>query len=120
MIKPDAVQKRLFGSILQVFADTADQISRLHLRRLSRDEAELLYAEHKEKPFFEGLIEFTTCGPVIVGVCEMEDAVFKGRRLVEWVREEFPVGSRKCENLVHASDSQEAAVREIGIIFRER
>ena len=118
MIKPDAVRRRLWGAVIQSIVENVDKVQRLHLRRVTREQAETLYSEHRGKHFFDELIEFTVSGPVVVGIFEAPDAVARGRRPVDWIRSDTrDPDARACENMIHASDSLEAASREIGLFF---
>ena len=75
IFKPDCVQRRLVGAILQRFEAKGLRIAALKLIRVDRALGEKHYAEHKGKPFFEGLIAFITGGPVVVGVLEGNEAI---------------------------------------------
>ena len=75
IFKPDCVQRRLIGSILGRFEAKGLRITALKLARVERPIAEKHYAEHHGKPFFEGLIEFITSSPVVVGVLTGNEAV---------------------------------------------
>jgi nucleoside-diphosphate kinase len=75
IFKPDCVQRRLVGSILARFEAKGLRIAALKLIQVDRGLAERHYAEHHGKPFFEGLIEFITSAPVVVGVLEGNEAI---------------------------------------------
>ena len=75
IFKPDCVQRRLVGTILERFEAKGLRIAALKLVRVNRAVAEKHYAEHHGKPFFEGLIEFITSSPVVVGVLEGNEAI---------------------------------------------
>ena len=75
IFKPDCVQRRLVGAILQRFETKGLRIAALKLIRVDRALGEMHYAEHKGKPFFEGLISFITSAPVVVGVLEGNEAI---------------------------------------------
>jgi nucleoside-diphosphate kinase len=126
IFKPDCVQRRLVGKILQRFEAKGLRIMALKLIQVDRALAEPHYAEHQSKPFFGGLIEFITGGPVVVGVLEGNQAVAVVRSLLGatdgtlaapgTVRGDFALS--KQNNLVHGSDSPESAAREIALWFR--
>jgi nucleoside-diphosphate kinase len=126
IFKPDCLQRRLAGRILQRFEAKGLRIVALKLIQVDRALGERHYAEHRGKPFFPGLIEFIIGGPVIVGVLEGREAVAVVRNLLGatdgaaaaagTVRGDFALS--KQNNLVHGSDSPESAQREIGLWFR--
>lgn len=126
IFKPDCVQRRLVGQILQRFESKGLRIAALKLLKVDRALAEKHYAEHKGKPFFEGLIEFITTGAVVVGVLEGNEAISVVRAMLGatngaaaapgTIRGDFSIS--KQNNLVHGSDSLESAEREIGIWFK--
>jgi nucleoside-diphosphate kinase len=125
IFKPDCVQRRLVGQILQRYEAKGLRIAALKLMQVDRALGEKHYAEHRGKPFFEGLIEFITAGPVIVGVLEGNEAVSVVRSLLGatngvaaepgTIRGDFSIS--KQNNLVHGSDSEESAKREIALWF---
>jgi nucleoside-diphosphate kinase len=125
IFKPDCLQRRLVGAILQRFESKGLRIAALKLIRVDRAVAEKHYAEHKGKPFFEGLIGFITSTPVIVGVLEGNEAIAVVRSLLGatsgvaaapgTVRGDLSIS--KQNNLVHGSDSSESADREIALWF---
>ena len=126
IFKPDCVQRRLVGPILARFEAKGLRIAALKLIQVDRRLAEKHYAEHQGKPFFGGLIEFITGGPVIVGVLEGNQAIAVVRMLLGatdgvvaapgTVRGDFAIS--KQNNLVHGSDSEASAQREIALWFR--
>ena len=77
IIKPDAVGKNVIGKILQRFEDNDLKIVASKMIHLSKEKAEGFYMIHKDKPFFENLVNFMTSGPVIVQVLEGENAIIK-------------------------------------------
>ncbi len=125
IFKPDCVQRRLVGQILRRFEAKGLRLDALKLVRVGRELAEKHYAEHKERPFFGGLIEFITGGPVVVGVLSGPSAVTVVRKMLGktdgaeaepgTIRGDFSIS--KQNNLVHGSDSPESAEREIAIWF---
>jgi nucleoside-diphosphate kinase len=126
MVKPGGVQRRLCGEILRRFEAKGLKIVGMKFMQIKRELAELHYAEHKGKDFFEPLVTFITSSPVLAMVLEGEEAISMARRLMGptrieeaqpgTIRGDFAHCTRK--NLVHGSDSEESATREIGIFFR--
>jgi nucleoside-diphosphate kinase len=126
IFKPDCVQRRLVGTILRRFEAKGLRIAALKLMRVDRALGEQHYAEHRGKPFFDGLIDFITGGPVVVGVLEGNEAIAVVRSLLGatsgiaaapgTVRGDFSIS--KQNNLVHGSDGPESAGREIALWFR--
>ncbi len=125
MIKPDAMEKRVAGAILQRLLDEGFDLAALKLHRLSRGEAEAFYAVHRERPFFPELVAFMTSGPVIAACLEGENAVARLREVMgptdstkapeETLRGRF--GTDIQRNAVHGSDSEENARREVAFFF---
>ena len=125
LIKPDAMARGLAGEILARYERKSLSIVALDLRQADEATARALYAEHVEKPFYPGLREFITSARLIAMVLEGDQAVdvvrlmngaTDGREAAPGtIRGDF--GLSKSENLVHGSDSADAAKREIGIFF---
>ncbi len=126
IFKPDCVQRRLVGEILRRFEAKGLRMAALKLLKVDRALGEKHYAEHQGKPFFEGLIDFITGGPVVVGVLQGNEAITVVRAMLGatngtvaaagTVRGDFSIS--KQNNLVHGSDSPESATREIALWFR--
>jgi len=126
IIKPDAVEKRKQGAILQRLLDEGFKVLALRQVRLSRPEAEGFYAVHKERPFFGELCTFMTRGPVVVIALERENAVQHYRDVIGatdpakaaegTIRKSY--GTDVGENAVHGSDSEENGQIECGYFFR--
>ena len=126
IFKPDCVQRRLVGPILARFESKGLRLAALKLIQVERTLGERHYAEHRARPFFEGLIQFITAGPVVVGVLVGDDAVAVVRRMLGktngaeaepgTIRGDYSIS--KQNNLVHGSDSPESADREIALWFR--
>lgn len=126
ILKPDSIQRRLAGEILGRFESKGLTLAALKLMQVDRPLAEAHYAEHKARPFFSGLIDFLTGGPVIVGVVAGPDAVTVVRKMLGktngaeaepgTIRGDF--SNSKQNNLVHGSDSPESAEREIALWFK--
>ncbi|AGN16605.1 MAG: nucleoside-diphosphate kinase [Methanobrevibacter boviskoreani] len=127
MLKPDAVGRRLMGKILSRFEEKGLKIVALKLRMISEDLAKEHYGEHKDKPFFEGLIEYITSGPVLTMVIEGDEAISVIRKMVGATNpQEADVGTIRGDfgmdtgrNIIHASDAPESAEREINLFFNE-
>jgi nucleoside-diphosphate kinase len=127
IIKPDAVAKNVIGAIYTRFEDAGLQIVAAKMQHLSREEVEGFYAVHRERPFFNDLVDFMTSGPVMIQVLEGENAITKNRELMGatnpaeaapgTIRADFAVSID--ENAVHGSDSPENAKIEIDYFFPE-
>jgi nucleoside-diphosphate kinase len=125
IIKPDATAKRYTGKILERIEDAGFRIRAMKTLRLSRKEAEGFYAVHRERPFFGGLTEFMSSGPIVAMVLEAPDAIRKWRTLMGatdpakaepgTIRREF--ASSIGENATHGSDAPETAAFEIAYFF---
>ena len=125
IIKPDATAKRFTGRILQRIEEAGFQIRAMKTLRLTQREAEGFYAVHKARPFFQGLTEFMSSGPIVAMVLEAPDAIKKWRTLMGatdpakadagTIRKEF--ASSIGENATHGSDAPETAAFEIGYFF---
>lgn len=127
IIKPDAVEKRKHGAIVQRLLDEGFTILSFKQLRLSRSQAEGFYAVHKGRPFFDELCTFMTRGPVVVAALERENAVQHYRAVIGatdpakadagTVRKLY--GTNVGENAVHGSDSVENGRIECGFFFAE-
>ena len=125
IIKPDAVERRLAGKIIQRIEDEGFQIRAMRKVHLSKAQAEGFYAVHRERPFFESLTAFMSSGPAIVMVLEAADAIGKWRTLMGatdpakadagTMRKQFAQSIER--NATHGSDAPETAVYEIGYFF---
>ena len=125
IIKPDATAKHYTGRILQRIEEAGFQIRAMKSLRLSQSQAEGFYAVHRERPFFRGLTEFMSSGPIVAMVLEAPDAIKKWRTLMGatdpakadagTIRKEF--ASSIGENATHGSDAAETAAFEIGYFF---
>jgi nucleoside-diphosphate kinase len=126
LVKPDGVQRLLTGRILARYEERGLKLVGLKLVRVSRDLAEQHYDVHRDKPFFGGLVEFITSGPLVAAVLEGPNAIAIVRAMNGATRpHEAAPGSIRgdfavetAQNLVHASDSAETAETEIGLWFR--
>jgi len=125
LVKPDAFERGLTGEVLRRFEEKGLRISALRLLQADEEIANRHYAEHSEKPFFGELVEFITRGPLVAIVLEGVEAVTAARQLIGATNPvEAAPGSIRGDyalevtfNLVHGSDSDESAEREIGIWF---
>ena len=125
IIKPDAVKRNLIGHINQLIEKNNLKIIASKTHKLSKKEAEAFYGVHKERPFFNSLVEFMTSGPVQVQVLEGENAVASYREIMGATNpEDADEGTiRKLfaesieANSVHGSDSSENASIEIAFFF---
>ena len=125
LAKPDAVQRGLIGEILGRFERKGLKVVALRLLRVPREMAEEHYAVHAGKPFYPGLVEFITSGPVAAFALEGPDAIAVVRRLVgkTMPNEAEPgtirgdLGVSGLRNLIHASDAPETARAELELWF---
>ena len=125
LVKPDGVARGLVGEVITRLERKGLRLVAAELRTLDRETAETHYAEHRERPFFGSLVEFITGGPLVALVVEGPNAVAGTRRLMGVTNPvEATPGSIRGDyaleigqNLVHGSDSEESAAREIGIFF---
>jgi len=125
MVKPDGVRRNLAGTLIKRIEDRGFRIVGLKLMQISRETAEQHYGEHEGKPFFNGLVDFITGGPVVAMVLEGENAILEWRKMMGatnpkdaapgTVRGDFALTID--ENVAHGSDAPATAEREIGIFF---
>jgi len=125
IIKPDAVERRLTGAILQRIEQAGFQIRAMKRVHLSKKDAEGFYAVHRARPFFGSLTEFMSSGPAVVLVLESPDAIKKWRTLMGatdpakadqgTLRKEFAQSIER--NATHGSDAPDTAAYEIGYFF---
>ncbi len=127
LLKPDAVQRGITGQLLTRFEQKGLQIVAMKLMQITPELAGKHYEAHKERPFYPGLVKFMTSSPVVALCLEGIDAINVCRNLMGKTnaRESAPgtirgdFGMSRSYNLVHGSDSPEAAAREIGLFFPE-
>ncbi len=125
IIKPDAVAKNVIGEIYSRFEKNGLTIVAAKMLQLSREQAENFYDIHRERPFFNDLVEFMISGPVMVQTLKGENAVAKNRDLMGATNpKEAAAGTIRADfadsidaNAVHGSDSLENAQREIAFFF---
>ena len=126
-IKPDGVQRGLVGNVISRFENKGFTLVGLKVMSVSRELAETHYGVHKEKPFFTGLVEFITSGPVVAMVFEGDGVVASARKIIGatnplnaepgTIRGDFGVSIGR--NLIHGSDAIETAQSEIALWFKE-
>jgi nucleoside-diphosphate kinase len=125
LLKPDAVRRGLVGNILSRFEAKGLRVVALEQRHIDADQADQHYAEHVERDFYPPLRDFVTSGPLVAAVLEGDQAVevvrlingaTDGRKAAPGtIRGDLSLSNR--ENLVHGSDSEESAAREIALWF---
>ncbi|HEY1684059.1 MAG TPA: nucleoside-diphosphate kinase [Tepidisphaeraceae bacterium] len=125
ILKPDAVQRGLCGEIITRFERKGLQIAGMKMMKITSKLAETHYSPHKGKPFYEGLVKFMTSSPVVVLALQGKDAIAISRNMMGatfgskaapgTIRGDFGVSN--SFNLIHGSDSPEAATRELGLFF---
>jgi nucleoside-diphosphate kinase len=128
IVKPDAVRRGLTGDILKRIEASGLAIVAIRKLQLSRAEAEKFYAVHKARPFFSGLCDYMTSGPVVVAVLAGENAIAKWRQLMGatdpkkadagTIRKDFGIDVE--QNATHGSDAPETAAQEIAFFFPAR
>lgn len=126
-VKPDGVQRKLVGEIIRRYEAKGFTLVGLKLLSVSRELAEAHYDVHRERPFFGGLVEFITSGPVVAMVWEGDGVVASARKIIGatnpltaepgTIRGDFGVSIGR--NLIHGSDAIETAQREIGLWFKD-
>jgi nucleoside-diphosphate kinase len=125
IVKPDAVAKNVIGEIYARFEKAGLKVVAAKMKQLSKQEAEGFYAVHRERPFFNALVNFMISGPVMVQVLEGDNAVLKNRELMGATNpKEAAPGTIRADfadsidaNAVHGSDSLENAAIEIAYFF---
>ena len=126
LLKPDAIQRRLVSTLLERFERKGLRLVGLKLVQASRALAEQHYAVHKERPFYQSLLQFLTAGPTLAVVLEGREAVLAVRNLIGatdgikaapgTIRGDFALSVQN--NLIHDSDSPENAEGEIALWFK--
>ncbi len=125
IIKPDATERNITGKINSYLESAGLKIVAQKMVRLTKNQAENFYSEHSERPFFGGLVEYMTSGPVVLQVLKGENAILKNREIMgatnpteaepNTIRKDF---AKDIEaNSIHGSDSAESARREINFFF---
>src|SRR3954453_10907317 len=126
IFKPDAVQRGLCGEILTRFEKKGLQLVGMKMMKIPAQLAETHYAPHKGKPFYEGLVKFMTSSPVVVLALQGKDVITIARKMMGatfgskaepgTIRGDYGVSN--SYNLIHGSDSPEAATHELGLFFK--
>ena len=126
-IKPDGVQRGLVGKVISRLESKGYKLIAIKLIQVGNELAKKHYGEHKDKPFFKGLVDFITSGPIVAMVWEGKDAVGTIRKMMGktnpleaelgTIRGDFGIDIGR--NVVHGSDSKESASREIGLFFKD-
>jgi nucleoside-diphosphate kinase len=126
-IKPDGVQRGIVGEIISRFETKGFTLVGLKLVKVSRQQAEAHYDVHRERPFFPGLVDFITSGPVVAMVWEGDGVVASARKMIGatnplnsepgTIRGDFAVNVGR--NIIHGSDAIETAQNEIALWFKE-
>jgi len=132
MIKPDGVRRNLVGKIINRFEDAGIKLITMQMLNVSKKLAEKHYAEHAGKHFYDNLLDFITSGPSVAMILEGDDIVSNVRKMVGatnpadaesgTIRGDFKEEPLKSvtENMIHASDSDQSAKREIGLFFGKK
>ena len=127
IIKPDAVGQNQIGNIIEYFERDGLSIAAAKMMHLTKEQAKSFYAVHKDRPFFQELVDFMTSGPILIMVLEGDNAITKNRRIMGatdpskadpgTIRADFAT-SIGC-NAIHGSDSPETAKTEIAFFFKQ-
>lgn len=125
LVKPDGVERRLCGAIISRFERREFQVVALKMCKISREMAERHYAEHVGKPFFPGLVDFITSGPIVAMIVQGDNAIRTVRAMMGTtnpvdampgtIRGDYALNMSR--NVIHGSDSPESAAHEIEIFF---
>jgi nucleoside-diphosphate kinase len=128
IIKPECVAEKHIGDIIQRVEKAGFEILAIRMVNLAKEEAEMFYQVHKERPFYQELVEYMSRKKVVVMVLEKDNCVEEFREFIGatdpqkategTIRRDF--GTNIQNNCIHASDSQENAVIEIGFFFSSR
>ena len=126
-IKPDGVQRGLVGKIIARLEEKGFKLVGMKLMKVSNETAQKHYGEHKDKPFFKGLVSFITSGPIVAMVWEGKNIITALRKMMVktnpldaelgTIRGDFAIDIGR--NVVHGSDGEESAKREISIFFTD-
>ena len=126
-IKPDGVQRSLGGEIIRRFEAKGFTLVGMKFMKVSRELAEQHYGVHRERPFFQGLVEFITSGPVVAMVWEGDGVIASARKMIGatnpltaepgTIRGDYGVNIGR--NIIHGSDAPETAQQEVSLWFKE-
>lgn len=127
MIKPDGVESKNIGNILQMITDAGFSIKAMKLTKLTVEQAKKFYEVHSERPFYMELVEYMTSGPIVAAILEKENAMADFRTLIgatdpseaapNTIRAKY--AESKAKNAVHGSDSDENAAIESAFHFSD-
>lgn len=125
MIKPDVVDRGLYGDVIAMLLRNRFKVTNLKMLRMNREQAEEFYAVHRERDFFPALVEYITSGPVVALQVEGDNIVERIRAFIGTTNPaeaspgtiRFVYGSSIQNNAVHASDAPETAKKELAIVF---
>ena len=127
IIKPDAVRKKNIGAITQRFEEAGLKVIAARMEKLTINQAKKFYQVHKERPFFNQLVDFICSGPIMIQVLEGPNAILKNRELMGatdlmqaeagTIRADF--AESIGQNAVHGSDSPETARQEVAFFFTQ-
>jgi len=127
IVKPDAVKSNHIGDIISRYENSGLRVAGIKMKRLTRDEASKFYAVHKDRPFYNDLVDFMSSGPVVIVVLEGNQAISKNRQLMGatdpsradrgTIRADY--ANSTTQNAVHGSDSPESAQTEIDYFFEK-
>jgi nucleoside-diphosphate kinase len=125
IVKPDGVARNLIGEVYRRFESQGLKIIAARMLKLSQQQAELFYAVHRERPFYQDLVQYMTSGPVIAQVLEGENAVARHREIMGATDpKKAAPGTIRADlaqsvqaNVVHGSDASDTAAHEIGFFF---
>ena len=128
ILKPDAVQKNLIGQVITKITEAGFKVKAMKMVKLTKESAGGFYEVHKERPFFNDLLEYMTSGPCVPIALEKENAVAEFRKLIGATdpneAEEGTIrklyAESKAYNIVHGSDSDENAAKEIAHFFSRK
>ena len=125
LVKPDGVARGLVGEVISRIERRGYRLVALEQRTLTAEVARAHYAEHEGKPFFAGLVEFITSGPLVAAVVEGPDVIDAWRTMMGATNPikaapgtiRGDLATEMGENIAHGSDSEASAAREIGLFF---
>ena len=125
IVKPDGVARNLIGEVYRRFESQGLKIIAARMLKLSQAQAQLFYAVHRERPFYQDLVRYMTSGPVVAQILEGENAVARNRQIMGATDpKQAEPGTIRADlalsieaNVVHGSDAAETAAREIGFFF---
>jgi len=125
IIKPDGVRRNIIGEVIQRFEAGGLRVVAQRMLRMTQAQAAAFYAVHRERPFFNSLVNFMTSGPVVVMVLEGPDAIQANRRIMGATNpKDAEAGTIRADfaenieaNTVHGSDAPETAAQEIAFFF---